>query len=602
MQFIGDIVREADETFALGDKSRRLVLKALRLIIEDEAGGLRSFFERLEAAGYGESLAQWRDLSKPLRQVDPVWVDEVLGSEVVSNFGRDLGLANARVRAVLNVVIPSLVRFLSREAGLPKAIPPALVEWLQASAPASSASSRRRRPVRRRAIDSPNRWLWALGSLVLLASGFYLGWTILFKQAVDPTHVPDVSATEPLPAAEPPVAIRPAAPLNVAEVTPGNRLVLRNNGQEIEYLGYLDSPATGQQILETLKTFFGSSRLVGEFVIEPTRKVAPWQGQLERVLPQLNVPGLDVRLDGNTVRVGGWLSEEDRAGILNSLMGTLGSDYRFGYLRDERIERSLDNYQWLAIKLKSVVPETRHQDLLTILNRWVIDFEEGSAVFPERAKESAEAVAAALKTLRTPALIEVLVYIENGSKAQRLASERAASIREALARGGYASALIKTRGVVENVPASQSPLEHAQHNRVEFRLIRLCDGLFPCEGSSSRAVSPEPREVPAETQVTDRPPPISGAPGPASQEIPERRPATAPPASGGDQPVVSEPAEPDEGAVGFEDRGSGPTPLKALRDGLPPPPKPRPKPSSPKPKPSPSAPKDSEWYDPFGLF
>lgn len=603
MQFIGEIVREADERFALGPKAHRLVISALRRIIEQEPGGLEGFCLRLEQAGFAEDLAQWRDASVPLRLPDSKWIDTVLGQNDISVMGREHGLANARVRAALGYLIPALIRFFSRESRWPTLIPSSLLESLETEGspriqPRKPHAQRGRMKGAVRKRGSISRWFWAIGSAVLLASGFHLGRTILFEKPALTSHPSEAARGTPPEVNAVASAETPPQPIPAAQNAPQSRLVIRNIGQTVEYFGYLDSPETQKLIQEKLSVLFGVGRLSGELIVDPDRGKAPWQSQLDRVLPQLNVPGLDLRLDGNTVRVGGFLSEEDRAGILNSLMSTMGADYRFGYLRDERVERALDSNQWLSIKLKSITPDTKIQDVLQLLNRWVVDFDEGAALFPDHSLETARLVGTTLKGLRQAALIEVVIYTPPGPSALKLAADRALAVRDALVRGGYPATLLKTRGGVEGKSA-KGQLEGAELNRMEFRLVQLCDPQFPCELS----VSHSPRQEPQISEGVTRPDPVQ-APRPSTP--PAQGPIPAPSSATADRAVEeAKPRPPESDAQRPEEADFAVTPLKALQAPPDPAPKLRPKPKSsptPLPKRESRPSKETEWYDPFGLF
>jgi outer membrane protein OmpA-like peptidoglycan-associated protein len=344
-------------------------------------------------------------------------------------------------------------------------------------------------------------------------------------------------------------------------------------------------------------------------VVDAGRAEPLWLAQLDRLLPLVSVPGLDVRLEGNTVRVGGWLAEEDRTSVLNNLMSALGSNYRFGYLREEDIERSQDSRQLMMAALAQVGDEIKPQDLVAILNHWIIAFPEGSAVFPEDARDILNRVAEVLKTARPQSIIEIQGHVdaEGGpGVAQKLSLERANAVRDALMKAGVSSGVLRTKGYgsEKRLATGGAPFDHVRNQRIEFRVIQVCDPYFPCEAAApAKRVTPPDPNLPAPDwtapghQESDPNPSETYAPGkPAlrSLEAPNPVSPTADQTRSGSR--RAEELEPPEEAAN-PPQGSK---LKALSEELPPPPKPRSKPVEP-PKP-PAAAKPPEWYDPLGLF
>lgn len=608
VQYLGDIVREADERFGLGRKARALVLLSVESLFKEDAGGCSGFLARLREIGLSEALDNWLNPRMNLALPDSDWVDPVVGPSRVAEIGRELGLANGRVRMALAYVLPALIRFFAKAGGLPDALPERFVQELRQFSLQNPKTPPRPAPRRKGSRSETSigfgRWFWALGSLGLVLSGFYLG-----KQTLFGKHSPLSS-----PPAEAPLegSVEPAAeaPLKVAEkktdepiqnLVPSARLVIRRIGDQIEFIGFLDSEATRTLVLEKLGKFFGSSAMSGDLLVEPLRKGAPWLAQLDRILPLFNVPGIDVRLEGNTVRVGGWVTEEDRAGILNSLMSVLGSEYRFGYLREEWTERTQDARQFLLARLSNVSPDLRVQDLIPILNRWVIHFEEGSAVFPPESLDLSVRIVEVLKSLKQTALIEVqLRGAGSGAVLQRLVNERADAIREALIKAGWPATLIKASGRVEGKPQGSANVLMTPLDRIEFRVIQVCDPLFPCE------ITARPkRPTPVEESVPSRPDSLGEK---EKSSLPARELARSDSHQGvssagtPDVGLAPKPQEPNgvkPGEVVPDDLGdSGGSRLKALSENLPPP---RPK-QRPAPKPNPKPAKEAEWYDPLGIF
>lgn len=612
MQFLGDIVRHADLNYGLGRKAQSFVLLSVDIIYDSEHGGTRGMLKRLREAGLGASLDNWLNANSDdeLQLPDSAWVDQVIGRDKIARIGRELGLANARVRSALAYVVPALFRSLSSNGELPGERPQNLGDILDL--PVLSASRRpvvgpvkKTRPPRNVREKNAFRWFWTLGSMLLLLTGFYLGRQVLIEQHLKPSSVdhgviPENPVTPVTSEAQAPIDRKSSE--SIQDQRSSARLVIRSFGDRIEYVGFLDSEESRRLVLEKLEKFFGSSIASGDLIVDPGRLASPWLQQLDRLFPLFNVPGIDVRLDGSTVRVGGWLTDEDRAGILNSLMSVLGSSYRFGYLRDEWTERSQDARQLLLSRLSEVKPESRVQDVVPILNRWVVHFDEGSPIFPSEARDIAERIVEVLKTLKETAVLEIQVHVASAGSSQKLSMDRANAVRDVLVKAGWPATLLKAKGVVEtkSPQSTEQPYQAARSERLEFRVIHICDPLFPCEISAPTKRQPPVQEVlPGDGE-------INGAETPSDRKV---RPSVTEPDQSRRSESSGSPASSSASTFEINQGSEAPSQgdeegevsrLKSLDEPLPSArPKPRVK-STPKPASAPN--KESEWYDPFGLF
>ena len=615
MQLLSDIVRDTDENFGLGNRAAVLVSEAAKCLFESGHGGLKGFLERLESEGLASDLANWRNSSQEIRFPEGIWVDNVLGVETITRIGRDLGMANARVRTALAYVIPHLIRYFAAGSTLPDQLPPAVEEYLAAGKPEHLAPRSRgikKTSRKKKRVSPPSRGagkiFWGGGVIVLLISGFFLGRDVMTRSQISPSAIP---AKVEMPATAPKAldtqAEKAPEPQPPESRGPGSKLVIRSYGNQIEYLGFVNSTEVRLQLSEKLQKSFGAPRLQGEILVDADRAAPPWMGQLDRLLPLVSVPGLDIRLEGNTVRVGGWLAEEDRTSVLNNLMSALGSNYRFGYLREEEIERSQDSRQFMLAALAHAPPEIKPQDLCLIMNHWLIGFSEGSAVFPDDAKDILNRVAEVLKSAKPQSVIEIQGHVDaegSSGAAQKLSLERANAVRDALIKAGIPSGLLRTKGYgsEKRLSTGGAAFDHLRNQRIEFRVIQVCDAYFPCESSapSKRIVAPDPNLPESEVsaplgRVIEPASPGAAAPARSVLRPPESTDPVTPPSSARSRPADAEDLNSSE--VGTS-QASG-YKLKALSEELPPPPKPRPKPVTP---PKPPAAKPPEWYDPLGLF
>lgn len=479
MALLTDIVRETAESFGLGNKAGALVAEAIRIMFNPRQGGLRGFFERFHEAGLDELTQSWRGGAGPVRPLDGKQLETIVGTAAITEAGRQLGLANARVRTAMAYAVPELARYFTAGGTVPKALPPAVEAFLNSAdarvvAPASKPTPRAPSP--KPAHLSP----WTLGVLILLATGALMGYELWKHQGrikaviEDPRKAIAVQApVQPKPEPEPESGKPPA------------RLVIRNDSGRFEYAGVVSDAGMKANIVEQLLTFYGQARLSGNLAIDPQVAVPSWLARLDRVLPQLNVPGLDLRLEGTSVKLGGWLSEEDRDSVLNSLKTAMGPGFRFGYLRDEETELTEDAHAQTLAALAALPPGYQGQDLVAALNQWVIRFPEGSAEFPDEDKAIAARAAELLKTMAQPVMLEIGGHTDNQGNAPanlKLSLERARTVREVLMQSGVPELMLQIKGYGSERPvaANDTPYGRFKNRRIEFRVAQPCEQPRSC--------------------------------------------------------------------------------------------------------------------------
>ncbi|MFN5744519.1 MAG: YidB family protein, partial [Methylococcaceae bacterium] len=303
MPLFSEIVRDSAENLGLGNKAAALVAAASRAVFDPGNGGLRGFLARCDKAGLTELTRSWHDSSEPPKPLSGAQLESILGRDVVTQAGRELGMANARVRTAMAFVVPQLVRVFSRDGEAPTDIPPALEMFL------NSANARRTAPTSRRVArnhtPAPVSRLWALGVVVLMVSASWLGYDLWHEQSASGRSGPQQA---------PAVAIPPNAQITsplvglVPErvVSRSAWLSIRNNNGQFVYSGVVADIQTQSALVNRMKAVWGD-RQSGSLILDPAVGAAGWLPAFDRLLPQLDIRGLDVRLDGNTVKVGGWL-------------------------------------------------------------------------------------------------------------------------------------------------------------------------------------------------------------------------------------------------------------------------------------------------------
>ena len=476
MVLLTDIIRETSESFGLGNKAGALIAEAIRIMFNPEKGGLRGFLDRFERVGQGDLTKSWLNSAVSIKALDSHQLEVIVSPGVISEVGKNLGLANARVRAAMAYAIPPLVRYFTSDGSIPTAIPVNVQDFIESAearivAPASTMLDRRDR---RR---SGSYLGWTLGVLLLIATAGLTGYQIL-KSPVQENPRVDVAV-----ATSTPVQAQGSPEPESGKVEA--KLDIRNDDGRFEYSGQVGDAGIKAAITEQMITFYGPSRLSGNLTIDPLAGPPVWLSRLDRILPQLNVPGLHLRLEGYSVQLGGWLTERDRESVLNSLRKVLGAGYRYAYLGDEEMELSREARVSTLAALGSLPLNYTGQDLVNALNQWVVPFAKGETAFPEEAREVARRAAEVIKFMPQPAIIEIGGHTDNqGSHAEslKLSRERAESVRRAFVQAGVPEALLVTKayGGQQPIASNDTPYGRFRNRRMEFKVAQVCDATHSC--------------------------------------------------------------------------------------------------------------------------
>lgn len=477
MALLNAIVRETAENFGLGNRAGPMVAEAIRIMFDPSSGGLHGLFDRLDQAGLGDLPRSWRDSAVAIKPLDGKDLESVIGAGAISKAGKNLGMANARVKTAMAYAIPRLARFFTADGVIPTKIPVAVQAFLDGDS--SRVVTPAGKPMGRVQEKRSNTFLWwSFGVLSLLVTASLLGYQVWKNQSKIKhivTHPREIVADQtPAPSIPEPEPGKPVA-----------KLIIRNDGGQYEYTGVVTDAGMKANITEQLLTFYGQSRLTGNLVVNPSVAVPAWLSKLDRVLPQLNIPGVDVRLEGNSVKLGGWLSNEDRESVLNSLKTALGPGFRLGYLGDEDVELAQESHLETLDALSALPPNYQGNDLAAVLSRWVIPFPEGGSAFPEESLVIVNRVVDLARTLVVPVVFEVGGHTDsqgNDAANLKLSLERANSVRTALTTAGLPDNMLQVKGYGGQQPlaSNETPYGRFKNRRIEFKVAQICDEKNPC--------------------------------------------------------------------------------------------------------------------------
>jgi OOP family OmpA-OmpF porin len=390
-------------------------------------------------------------------------VEQALSSSVLGAIANRLGLAGGVVGTAVGYLLPKVIGQITPGGVIPSGIPAAFSSYMLGTP--IQTTTRRVEQVAPRAInvlhDAPHLGRW----LIPLLAG--LGILGLFWYLLSGNQPAQVVATAPTPAVLPPAPI-PSIP---------SHLALTNDDGIITYSGVVHDESTRTSIMDALKGVFGADKVKGDITINANAGPAPWLVDLRTALENLKTSGVQAVFDGNSLKVGGLISDADRDGIISSLRSALPTGLVFGALTDRVANLISDATSKTERALSGLHPGFTTNDLLTILNQSIINFPTNSAEVPAAGKTMLQHAAAAFKQLPSGTVVEIAGYTDNTGDAAanvQLSQQRADAVRAALVSAGVDPSMLGAKGYGSANPiASNDTAEGKFHNRrIEYRVVK----------------------------------------------------------------------------------------------------------------------------------
>ena len=490
MVSLTNVIRETAEKFNLGNRAEPLVALTARLIFESHEQGLKGFLAKLGKQGLGDA---WIKGASPLPELDPEVLQQAFGIEAITKAGHELGLANARVREAMAFIVPELVKLFAQNGEAPTEMPYPLETLLQSGharvPPPKRNTGRKEASFRVKSQALPS--FWSVGVLILLSTGIYMAYQLWQEKVVDKS-----AAENPVVPAQ---IIMPPKQSDRFSGKPQARLTIRNHDGNYDYVGAVGDPDLRKTIEDRMMTVWGASKFNGRLAIESSLAEPLWFGALDKVLPLLDKPGIDVRFDAASVKVGGWLKDSDRQHALATIKEALGAGFTYGFLMDEPSELARDAHDLTMTQLSTLPLNFQGADLVAALNNWVVNFPEGSAVFPSDNRAIAIRAVARMRSMVQPVIMEVGVYIDAHGHEQAdliLTEERANAIRDVMVKAGLPPLMLRAKGYGSSKPivANDSPYGRFRNRRVEFRVLEVCSSMNPCSVSKEAVQKNRPPE------------------------------------------------------------------------------------------------------------
>jgi len=473
MALFDGLINDIAARFGLGASAGPLVREILNMVTSSP-GGIGGFLDKLKSAGLDSETSSWLGHADAA-PLSAEQLSRVVGSTALGAIAGRLGLGTSLLSTAAGYVLPKLIGMLTPGGIIPTHLSPEVENFLSAPivARVSEPSTQRPAPTARvveqvapRHIevihDEPHmsRWLWPLlGALAVLGLGSYL-----FSNS---NRAPVAPAVVQAPVV-PPAPATPALP---------PRLMLTNDDGVVHYSGSVHDDETRTSIINSLKAVFGADKIQGDIGVDLNRGAAPWLVNFRTALENLKVPGVQALFDGNSVNLGGIVSDPDRDRISNSLKSILGSGLVFGTLADKVTDMVSSANTKVVAALTSLKTVSEAKDLVGILNQSIINFSSGGSELPAATTELLQHAATQIKQLAPGTVLEIAGYTDNVGDAAAnvaLSQQRADAVRNALIHGGVDPSMLVAKGYGSAKPIANNDLLEGRfrNRRIEYHVLK----------------------------------------------------------------------------------------------------------------------------------
>jgi OmpA-OmpF porin, OOP family len=459
MTILEPIINEVSEQFGLRGKAGPLMTAQLTLISNERTGGLQGFLDQFRRAGLGEIVSSWvsRGSNTPITTEQ---LERAIGSDTINRVSSNVGVARAAAASAMAYMIPRVVDLLTPEGVIPSRLPAWVNSYL--SGATVRPETQRGEPIRTEAVRPPGepvRRDYTGGSTFLRLLPFLalplLGFLIYRACRPEPEQM----------GYRAPATASPTAPAGTQPQVPSlnSRLSVINSNGKIKYSGVVPDEQTKQNVLNQLKSTFGEGNISGDISVDSRARAAAWPSGLSSALPNFKAPGSEVTFDGNSINVGGTMSENAKSDTVAKLKSVYGTGMNVGSF--EAATAVTEANRRASEALSSLRPGFTADDLVNALNMNAINFRSGSAQIPQESMPVLEQSATVIKSAPAGTRLEVGGYADNAGNSaanQKISQQRADSVRRFLIDKGVNPDSLVAKGYGGSVG----------NRRIEYKVLK----------------------------------------------------------------------------------------------------------------------------------
>jgi outer membrane protein OmpA-like peptidoglycan-associated protein/uncharacterized protein YidB (DUF937 family) len=440
------LINEAASRLNLSAVSASALVRGLLSLMMNERGGAEGFVERFSRAGLGDVITSWFG-GREGKTLTAANVESAIGTNALDKLGTSSGLTRSVVASATAYLLPRIIALLTPNGVLPSNN--TLLSQVSSYIDRPAVSPVETRPLEPRIERRPERpasprWIpWAAaaaaGALIALVAWFALRGP---AGTIDP------------------------------------QLTLSNRDGRVTYSGVVRDEATRSAILRALSFTFGERNISGDLQVDRNVRSAAWLPRIGKLFPALKTPGADISLNGNAVRIGGWLTPADRQALTNIARETLGPGATIASLGDASVEAARVANDKALSALKAIGTSGVSPDaVVNAMNLAVINFASGSAEITPDSLEVIRRSADALKGAPPGTRVEIGGHTDNtGNPATNLtlSQARADAVKTTLVAAGVSSEMLSTKGFGDTKPRATNDTEFGrfQNRRIEYTVVR----------------------------------------------------------------------------------------------------------------------------------